>query len=85
MHEANHRCLTELGHRKVERTRRDREAPRLTCTEKRIHDFKESLKLLEFGSTVLAENGFARILGLTGSAMIPVRSHSGNSKRLAHS
>jgi hypothetical protein len=85
MHEANHRDLTELGQKKVCKTRQDPEAPRHICSEETIHHFKESLKFLEFGSTVLAENGFARILGLAGSALIPVRSHSGNSKRLAHS
>jgi len=43
----------------------------------RIHSFKGSLKLLEFGSTVLAVNGFMWVVSLTSLALIMAHGRSG--------
>ena len=40
---------------------------------------------LKLDSTILAENGFGRIVSLTSSALIPVKCGSGNRERLTQS
>jgi hypothetical protein len=42
-------------------------------------------RFLKLGSTILAENSFTWIVGLTGSALIPVRSRSMYRERLTYS
>jgi hypothetical protein len=51
----------------------------------RIHRFKDSLKLLEFGSTVLAINCFTWVVSLTSIALIMAHGRSGYGECLIRS
>jgi hypothetical protein len=74
-----------MSHGKVGRTHRDSRNTEAHSSNVRIHSFKDSLKLLEFGSTVLAVNCFTWVVSLTSIALIMAHDRSGYGECLIRS
>ena len=82
---ANHHDPTELSRRKVGRTHGIAKHRGSLCSDERIHCSKGSLNLLQFGSTVLAINGFTWVVSHASLTLIMAKGRSWYGERLVGS